>query len=212
MTKKILPIFFLIIFLISSCSKSEPQSDFNVETAVAEMQEGVTVETAVAEMNLTLTAQAGGASAPEAPTTIPVTNTPAPTPTPSICFINQPCQTSGISLTVNSLQETDQIGRHFTAPDGYKYLVAEVTIKNIERDSSPFYSSWFTIVDSNNVAYVAKTFSPSPEITNGSLAKGGSITGNIAFEIPSDAEIEILTYQPVEAFTEYNVITIDISS
>ena len=197
----------LILLFTVSCG-SKPEEEFNVETAVAQMQEGLTVETAVAEMNATLAAQNGSpAAAPILPT-----QTSAPSPTPSICFLNQTCQAAGIGLSVNNVQDEAEIGRHYTAAEGYKYLIIEVTIYNFDRESSPYYSTWFTLTDKNGQGYVAKTFAPSPEIKDGSINKGENLTGNIAFEIPLNTELFLLTYLPIDSFGNYEPLQIDLSS
>ena len=206
MKRLILPICIILLFTVS-CS-SQPQEEFTVETAVAQMQEGLTVETAVAEMNATLAAQSGSPGV----TPLQPTQTSAPSPTPSICSLSQTCQAAGIGLSVNSIQEVNEIGRHYTAAGGYKYLILEVTIYNYDRESSPYYSTWFSITDRNGSGYVAKTFAPSPEIKNGSINQGENLTGNIAFEIPEDSVLFLLTYLPIDAFGNYEPLQIDISS
>ena len=206
MKKIILTIFVILIFTVSCSAK--PEEEFNVETAVAQMHEGLTVETAVAEMNATIAAQNGN---PEA-TPFPPTLTPAPSPTPSICLKDQICQAAGIGLSVNNVQEVNEIGRHYTATEGNKYLVIEVTIYNYDRESAPYYSTWFTITDVNGQGYVAKTFAPTPEIKDGTISQGQNLTGNITFEIPENTELYLLTYLPIEAFGNYEPLQIDLSS
>lgn len=202
MKKLIICCSLFSIFLASCGPNSEPE--INVETAVAQLQEDLTVETAVADMKASLTAEAGGTLPP-----VP-TETIAPTPTSTVCSLNQTCMAGGISLTISDVTTIGEIGKHWAADEGFIYLVIDVKIENLERDETPYNPIWFTATDSMGRKYIGNIFAPLPDLGMGVLKRGENVNGKVSYLVVMEGRGYTITYLPLDVFGDYLPIQIDI--
>ncbi len=91
-----------------------------------------------------------------------------------------------LEVKVNSVERNYNPGASYTAEDGKEYIVVNITMKNISEKSKYVMMSDFTVVD--NGMTERYSFVPvTNELDTGSLAAGGSTTGNLAFEVTSGA-------------------------
>jgi hypothetical protein len=195
-----------IATLLFLCACAPPAEEFNVETAIAQIESEVNVETAVAQMVATQTAAAlPGASTQAAPTL-------QPSPTSTNCTLNQNCQAAGISLMITAISTESEIGRYWQAPAGSLYLVIDVTIKNIDRDQSPYNPTWFTVTDAQGRSSVGNNFAPLPDLQNGSLGRGQEISGKVSFQVSADATGFSVIYLPADPMGNYLPIQVDIGT
>jgi hypothetical protein len=202
--KKAFTIIIGIFLLLTACTP-QPTSEVNVETAVAELQNDFNVDTAVAQINLTMTAIAAGTEM-----VLPPTDTPQPSPVPSLCTLNQPCQAAGVEVTVTAVSTTGEIGAYWKAQTGNTYVVIDVTIKNLERDQLPYNPVWFTLTDAQGTTIIANSFAPLPDLKNGILTKGSDVSGKVTFEVSDQASGFIVTFLPLDLLGGYLPVQIDL--
>jgi len=106
------------------------------------------------------------------------------------------------SITVAEIQRNYDTGNQFAQPEsGKEFVIVTVNIAN-NGDSTLDYNTFeFKMQDSNGVqqseAYSALT---EGKLNSGSLAKGGKVTGKLAYEVPKgDAGLKLL-YQNFSFF------------
>lgn len=202
MKKQILfPFFVIFVLALTACSGGQ-QTDLNMETAIAQVQSTMAINTAVAQMNETLTAAAPVIQTP--------VGTPQPTPTSSICTLNQPCQAAGIQVTITEVSKAAEVGKYWKADAGSTYLIITVTIKNLERDQSPYNPTWFTVTDSQGGQASGNNYAPLPDLQNGSLAKGGEVSGKVSFLVKEDSGGFKVTYLPADPLGNYSPLNFDL--
>ena len=91
------------------------------------------------------------------------------------------------------------------------YLVVDVIVENVNRDEEAPYAPWlFSLRDSAGQDYEVSVFAPDPPLADGTLTKGASDSGNVAFEITPAAQGFVLTYDPTLFGGDYQVIQIDL--
>ncbi len=129
---------------------------------------------------------------------------PAPLGTSQNITVDNILDSYNATITVNSVirgseaQSKVKKANMFNpeAPEGYEYLVANITIKadSVEDDAAIDVSGYnFTAYSSNNEEYDRTiVVEPSPEL-NGKIYSGGSQTGNVIFLVkPDDAAPKIV--------------------
>ncbi len=106
------------------------------------------------------------------------------------------------TITVTEIQRNYDTGNQFAQPEsGKEFVIVTVNITN-NGDSTLDYNTFeFKMQDSNGVqqseAYSALT---EGKLNSGSLAKGGKVTGKLAYEVPKgDAGLKLL-YQNFSFF------------
>lgn len=107
------------------------------------------------------------------------------------------------SITVSDIQRNYDTGNQFAQPEsGKEFVIVTVDIAN-NGDSTLDYNTFeFKMQDSNGVqqneAYSALS---EGKLNSGSLAKGGKVTGKLAYEVPKgDAGLKLL-YQNFSFFS-----------
>lgn len=106
------------------------------------------------------------------------------------------------SITVAEIQRNYDTGNQFAQPEsGKEFVIVTVNIAN-NGDSTLDYNTFeFKMQDSNGVqqseAYSALT---EGKLNSGSLAKGGKVTGKLAYEVPKDDTGLKLLYQNFSFF------------
>jgi hypothetical protein len=200
-----LVISMCLLLLLQACSPSTPE--FNVDTAVAQLESEMNVETAVAQLQGTQTA----AVQPAASIVIP-TGTTQPQAEQSTCTLNVACEAAGISLTVTAISSVSEIGYYWKAPEGFTYLVIDVTIKNVDRDQSPYNPVWFVARDGQGREAVGNNYAPLPDLQYGTLARGDEVSGKVSFQMSSDATDFVITYLPIDPAGGYLPIQVEIGN
>ena len=107
------------------------------------------------------------------------------------------------SITVTDIERNYDTGNQFLKPEsGKEFVIVTVNIVN-NGDSTLDYNTYeFKMQDSNGVQQ-SEAFSALTEgkLNSGSLAKGGKITGKLAYEVPKgDAGLKLL-YQNFSFFS-----------
>jgi hypothetical protein len=74
--------------------------------------------------------------------------------------------------------------------EGYQYLIANVTVKNISHEPEAHYVDLVvddvSVTGDKNILYSHSSYAESPNPLGGTLPPGGATKGQIVFEIPSD--------------------------
>ena len=114
-----------------------------------------------------------------------------------------------VSIKVNSVKEASSISDStgylkYTPDDGGKYIVVNITVKNVGNELYSFVVNNFQAELSDG-----KQYSPSVLITGNNYLNSGSInpglseTGNIAFEVPKSVKPSALTLE-FQEFLSFN--------
>lgn len=106
------------------------------------------------------------------------------------------------SITVTDVQRNYDTGNQFAQPEsGKEFVIVTVKITN-NSDSTLDYNTFeFKMQDSNGVQQnEAITALSEGKLNSGSLAKGGKVTGKLAYEVPKDDKGLKLLYQNFSFF------------
>jgi hypothetical protein len=115
---------------------------------------------------------------------------------------------AGIAVTVNSVEEMKSIGSYTKAKEGNTFIIADVTIENVDRDKAPYNPFYFRLKDNHGFEYSSSFTTPDPSLKSGEQAKGEKARGNISFEVPADATNLVLTYVPEVILGDYQPIRV----
>lgn len=106
------------------------------------------------------------------------------------------------SITVTKVQRNYDTGNQFAQPEsGKEFVIVTVKITN-DGDSTLDYNTFeFKMQDSDGVQQnEAFTALSDGKLDSGSLAKGGKVTGKLAYEVPKDDKGLKLLYQNFSFF------------
>lgn len=106
------------------------------------------------------------------------------------------------SIAVTDVQRNYETGNQFAQPEsGKEFVIVTVQITN-NSDSTLDYNTFeFKMQDSNGVQQSeAITALSEGKLNSGSLAKGGKVTGKLAYEVPKDDAGLKLLYQNFSFF------------
>jgi hypothetical protein len=144
---------------------------------------------------------------PAAPTKPAGTATPAPLP---LAAVGQRVASGGIALTVNGVRKTPELDKVFgQAKEGRVYLVADVTIENVERETAPYNPLYFKVKDADGFEYNPEILTSNQQsLKSGELARGDRARGFVAFQVPASAKGFVVSYQPVVLFGGYQTIRV----
>ena len=117
-------------------------------------------------------------------------------------------ESGGIALTVSGVQKATSVGQFMRAKPGRTYLTADVTIESVSRENAPYNPLYFKVKDSEGQEHTATAFGPDNSLKSGELPKGDKVRGAVAFDIPSEANGLVLSYQPIVIFGGYQTIRI----
>lgn len=106
------------------------------------------------------------------------------------------------SITVTDVQRNYDTGNQFAQPEsGKEFVIVTVQITNNSSSTLDYNTFEFKMQDSNGVqqseAFTALT---EGKLNSGSLAKGGKVTGKLAYEVPRDDAGLKLLYQNFSFF------------
>lgn len=106
------------------------------------------------------------------------------------------------SITVTDVQRNYDTGNQFAQPEsGKEFVIVTVNIVNNSSSTLSYNSFEFKLQDSNGVQQnEAFTALAEGKLDSGSLAKGGKITGKLAYEVPKDDAGLKLLYQNFSFF------------
>ena len=107
------------------------------------------------------------------------------------------------SITVTNIERNYDTGNQFAQPEsGKEFVIVTVNIVNNGSSALDYNTFEFKMQDSNGVQQ-SEAFSALSEgkLNSGSLAKGGKVTGKLAYEVPKgDAGLKLL-YQNFSFFS-----------
>jgi len=186
----------LIPVLLLGCTSPGQSEPSNVNTSTVTVTSTITVTVPAVTVTTVLTPPT--ATITETVTsTLPTVTITANTPTPT--------SSQQIVITYSGIIQ-NQIGTGDSAiqpPPGNAFLVVFMTIKNQGYDSFSVSPIYFSLI-ANNIKYSSSIYSyslqnslPSVDVLN-----GGSLTGSLAFEVPSSTTTYTVKY---EAFKTYNI-------
>ena len=106
------------------------------------------------------------------------------------------------SITVTDVQRNYDTGNQFAQPEsGKEFVIVTVNIVNNSSSSLDYNTFEFKMQDSNGVQQSeALTALSEGKLNSGSLAKGGKVTGKLAYEVPKDDAGLKLLYQNFSFF------------
>jgi len=106
------------------------------------------------------------------------------------------------SITVTDIQRNYDTGNQFAQPEsGKEFVIVTVNITNNSNSSLDYNTFEFKMQDSNGVQQSeAFTALSEGKLNSGSLAKGGKVTGKLAYEVPKDDAGLKLLYQNFSFF------------
>lgn len=96
------------------------------------------------------------------------------------------------SFTINDVKAADELDGYTPQTEGNKFIIADVTVKNVADDSIPVGNFDFTILwnteeelsETDKMAYEVFTDGMYPDEVD--LEKDGTLSGTLVFEIPAD--------------------------
>ena len=106
------------------------------------------------------------------------------------------------SITVTDVQRNYDTGNQFAQPEsGKEFVIVTVNIVNNSNSNLDYNTFEFKMQDSNGVQQSeAITALSEGKLNSGSLAKGGKVTGKLAYEVPKDDTGLKLLYQNFSFF------------
>jgi hypothetical protein len=146
------------------------------------------------------------------PTLAPTREPPSPTAAAStgVGQVGKAQISGGTSLTVNKVTTASSVNEYLKPKAGNIYLVVDVTIANIDRDTAPYNPLYFKVKDMDGYEYSDSLLAPAPDLKSGDLTKGQKARGNVAFEVPKTAKGFVLTYEPLVIFGDFTPIQVDL--
>jgi hypothetical protein len=130
----------------------------------------------------------------ETPTEEP-TATPAAGAAGAVAQVGDRVTAEGKALTVEEVSTTNSVNEFFTPEPGNTFLVTGVSIENVSSEADRFNMFDFGVRDSQGNSYTP-TVAPEPQLSSGEIVPGETVRGNVAFEVPMDAQGFILLWQP----------------
>jgi len=115
-------------------------------------------------------------------------------------------ESGGIALTLNSVSTATRIDDLWTPDDGNVFVVVDVTVENVDRDSAAYNPLYFSIKDSDGFEYTTAIAAPDPTLKSGDLPLGDKTRGNVAFELKEGATGLVMSYEPLVLLGGYQEI------
>ncbi len=143
---------------------------------------------------------------------VAASTTEAPKPTvapmqPSYGTVGQKVTSAGVALSLAGVKRTSDSGNQFIKPkQGNEYVLAEVLIENVDRDTTPYNPLYFSVKDSDGFEYNASLMVGDNGLKSGELAKGEKVRGIVSFEVPAKANGLVMTYKPLVILGGYDPI------
>ncbi len=111
--------------------------------------------------------------------------------------MNEALTNSFFEFTITSASSADELEDYVPQTEGYRFLIADVTVKNVFGETIPvgnydFYVLWN---GGEDVAYYSFTDEMYPDDYD--LADGESLSGRLVFELPADAADIMIGYTEI---------------
>lgn len=120
--------------------------------------------------------------------------TPSP---PETGDVGDTVQHGAFELTVHGVTDPLEPADEFFGPDaGNRWLMVEVSITNVSDEPQDYGSYDFKVKDADNFEYTTGFVDLQRELTSGSLPPGDTVRGQIGFEVPENAAIVRLIFDP----------------
>jgi hypothetical protein len=119
------------------------------------------------------------------------------TPTPKTGSIGQSITSGKFELTVHSFNAHYESNDEFYQPTpGNRYVVVDLSLKNVSGESQDYTSFDFKLKDSDNFEYDSMYVGADHELDGGTLTAGETIRGTASFELPVDTSPATFSFQP----------------
>jgi len=128
---------------------------------------------------------------------------PAPTKEP---LPNNVREDNGVFLTLIDIRTVSQLNNYTKAPEGGMFVAAEVLIENKRSSEVSYNMIYFTLKDKAGHEYTPTIFTSDNEavLVAGDLMPQEKVRGWIAFRVPVDFEIDLLRYDPLVIYGDYD--------
>ena len=112
--------------------------------------------------------------------------------------VGKAVRSGNFELLVNSVADPypHQPTSYPDATRGKRWLLVDVSLKNVSSKSQNYGSFDFTLRDTDSFQYDSTFVSQPHEFNFGSLTPGETIRGDLGFELPVDASPDRLIYDP----------------
>src|SRR5262245_2100746 len=110
--------------------------------------------------------------------------------------IGQRVVATGVALTVNSAARAPTSGPYQRAAAGKDYVIADVTVETVDRDSAAYNPYYFRLRDADGYEYGPTLYSGDQTLRSGELRRGERARGTVSFEVPLSATGFVLSYAP----------------
>lgn len=97
-------------------------------------------------------------------------------------------------FTVNSVKRTNTLG-YSTPKSGKEFIVVNVTIKNLGTEEVSYNPFDFKVQDANGAQESTTFASLDDNLSSGTLASNGKVSGSMVFEVPKGDEAKLI-FQP----------------
>jgi hypothetical protein len=120
--------------------------------------------------------------------------TPSP---PRSGEVGEAVENGAYELTVHRVVDPVTPGDEFFGPDeGNRWLMVEVSIRNVSDEAQDYGSYDFKVKDADNFEYTTGFVDLERELSSGTLLPGDTVRGQVGFEVPARAEIVRLIFDP----------------
>jgi archaellum component FlaG (FlaF/FlaG flagellin family) len=96
-----------------------------------------------------------------------------------------------------------------TPRSGKEYVILNVTIKNLGKDEVSYNPFDFKVQDANGAQEGTTYVSLDDNLSSGTLAPGGKVTGSMAFEVPIGDQAKLI-FQP--SFWDSQRVVVDLGN
>lgn len=140
------------------------------------------------------------------PTAVP---TPEPTATAAgLPGVGERVETTGVAMTVNSVERKDALSSFQEAEAGNEYLIVDVLVENTADVEEPYNPFYFKVKDGNGVESSIEMNTGQGSFKSGKLPPGDKVKGTVAFKVTKGASGLVITYEPLVIFGGYKPIRI----
>jgi hypothetical protein len=124
--------------------------------------------------------------------------------------IGKRAMSAGIALTVLGIDYASQFSPYNRARLGSVFLVVEVVVENVGRDSVPCDPQCFKVKDADGRVYKPELYSGDNGLKSRALTRRRKERGTVAFEVPQTASGFVLSYEPTVPYPGYQPIRFDL--
>jgi hypothetical protein len=120
-----------------------------------------------------------------------------PTPVPAtVGHVGQRVAVKDAGLTVNAVRSVLDFGPDVKPRAGHAFLVVDLTLDNPSTRTQPYSPFYFRLRDAAGTEYRAG-FDADNGLRSGELQPDETLSGEVAFEVPTAAQGLVLSYKPV---------------